>query len=40
MAITPTMTATHAWSSILLLAYGYGCILRINGAEYRANEAC
>ena len=32
MAITPTVTATHAWSSILLLAYGYGCILRIHGA--------
>jgi hypothetical protein len=39
MAITPTMTATHAWSSILLLAYSDGRILRIYGTQDRGDEA-
>jgi len=40
MAMTPTATATHAWSSILLLAYGYGCILGIYGPQDRPDKAC
>jgi hypothetical protein len=33
MAITPTITATHAWTSILLLAQIYCRIRRVNRTQ-------